>query len=161
MWIIDCDPSAPDYWNKVRALAKSLITGEKNLIANLANLSSLFFHTMPNLNWSGFYLWDEQDGELVLGPFQGKPACIRIRPERGICGTAYRTQQVQRVADVLLVPGHIACDSESRSELVIPIMKESKCVGVLDLDSPTESRFSETDEKELTKIMHEISLEIF
>lgn len=161
MWIIDCDPSAPDYWNKVRTLGRSLIAGEKNQIANLANLSSLFYHAMPNLNWSGFYLWNEQDGELVLGPFQGKPACIRIRPERGICGAAYSTRTVQRVADVLAVPGHIACDSESRSELVIPLMKGSVCVGVLDLDSPIESRFSEEDEKELTQIMQELCLAIF
>jgi len=127
------------------ASALSLIEGEKNLIANLANLSALIFQSMPDLNWAGFYLWDEEDQELVLGPFQGKVACIRIKPPRGVCGKAYSTQTVQRVHDVHEFPGHIACDAASRSELVIPLLKNKKCLGVLDLDSPSIGRFSEDE----------------
>lgn len=156
MWNIDTDPSAPDYWKKLRSLALSLVQGEKDLIANLANLSSLFYHAMPSLNWAGFYLWKPADGELVLGPFQGKPACIRIRPERGVCGAAYRTQTNQRVDDVHAFPGHIACDSASRSELVIPLVQSGVCVGVLDLDSPDIARFSPQDEAEVSALMHEL-----
>ena len=160
MWIIDCDPTSPDYWKQVRALAQSLVVGEKNLIANLANLSSLFFHTMPQLNWAGFYLWNEADQELVLGPFQGKPACIRIAPSRGVCGAAYRLKQNQRVDDVHAFPGHIACDSASRSELVIPLIQNGQCVGVLDLDSPNVARFSLEDETQMSALMLEMMKEL-
>lgn len=160
MWIIDCDPRSENYWDQVRALAKSLVAGEKNLVANLANLSSLFYHSMPNLNWAGFYLWDAADGELVLGPFQGKPACLRIRPERGVCGAAYRLQQTQCIEDVHAFPGHIACDSASRSELVVPLIVNGTCVGVLDLDSPALGRFSASDADQVTKLMRELMAEL-
>lgn len=133
--------------------AFALIEGEHNLVANLANLSSLFFHSIPGLNWAGFYLWNESEGELVLGPFQGKPACLRISPERGVCGQAYSTRQVQRVDDVHTFPDHIACDTDTRSELVVPLLFGGYCVGVLDLDSPTQGHFTETLAQELDELM--------
>lgn len=129
----------------LKSTALALIDGEPNLIANLANLSALIFHSLPNLNWSGFYLWDEKSQDLVLGPFQGKPACIRIKPDRGVCGAAYSTKKSQLVKDVHQFPGHIACDPQSRSELVIPLIVSGQCVGVLDLDSPTVGRFTTDD----------------
>ena len=128
--------------NDLKSTALALIEGESNLVANLANLSSLIFHSFPDLNWAGFYLWDEASKELVLGPFQGKPACIRIKPTRGVCGLAYSSKTPQIVEDVHLFTGHIVCDPDSRSELVIPLIVDSKCVGVLDLDSTTTGRFS-------------------
>jgi L-methionine (R)-S-oxide reductase len=145
----------------IRRSALALIEGEKNLIANLANLSALIYHTLPDLNWAGFYLWSEVDQELVLGPFQGKPACIRIKADRGVCGHAYTTQSVTVVDDVHKFPNHIACDSETRSELVIPLMKDGRCLGVLDLDSPKISRFTQNEADELNKIFIEIITHIF
>jgi L-methionine (R)-S-oxide reductase len=139
----------------------ALIEGEKNLIANLANISSWIYHALPNLNWCGFYLWNEEDQELVLGPFQGKPACIRIKADRGVCGAAFSTGKSLRVNDVHAYPGHIACDSASESELVIPLKHQGKIFGVLDLDSPKLNRFSAEDESELTKLMNQISPLIF
>jgi GAF domain-containing protein len=133
--------------------ALALVEGETNLVANLANLSALFFQLIPGLNWAGFYLWDEDAQDLVLGPFQGKPACIRIRPERGVCGRAYTTRQVQRVDDVYAFSGHIACDPDSRSELVIPMLWKDKCVGVLDLDAPVENHFSREQARELEELV--------
>jgi GAF domain-containing protein len=141
--------------------ALALEEGEKNLVANLANLSALFFQSIPGLNWAGFYLWDEADGELVLGPFQGKPACIRIRPERGVCGKAYSTREVQRIADVHAFAGHIACDPASRSELVVPMLAEGKCVGVLDLDAPVENHFSPELAAELEALMRRLTPVLF
>ena len=113
----------------------------------LSNASALLFESLPDLNWAGFYLM--RDGELVLGPFQGKAACIRIAVGKGVCGTAVKEDRTVRVANVHAFPGHIACDSASNSELVIPIRKEGRVVGVLDLDSPSLDRFSEEDEKGL------------
>jgi len=133
--------------------ALALVEGETNLVANLANLSALIFQLIPGLNWAGFYLWDESARNLVLGPFQGKPACIRIRPDRGVCGKAYTTRQVQRVDDVHAFTGHIACDPESRSELVVPMLWEGKCVGVLDLDAPSKKHFSAAQARELEELM--------
>lgn len=138
------------------ASALSLIEGETNLIANLANLSALIFQSMPNLNWAGFYLWDELNQDLVLGPFQGKPACIRIKPNCGVCGKAYTTQTVQRVHDVHQFEGHIACDVDSRSELVIPLLQSGKCVGVLDLDSPSMGRFTDEDAQFFEKLVEKL-----
>lgn len=161
MWIIQSKYGEKDFFQSLEKELGSLIEGEKNLIANLANISSWIYHTMPELNWSGFYLWNEEDKELVLGPFQGKPACIRIKPERGVCGAAYTLGKTQKVDDVHAFPGHIACDSASLSELVIPIMKDGKILGVLDLDSPKTNRFSEEDAAELTRIMNSISQKIF
>jgi L-methionine (R)-S-oxide reductase len=122
-----------------------LTTGEPDAIANMANVAALIWETLPDLNWAGFYR--NVDGELVLGPFQGRPACIRIPFGTGVCGAAAETLQVQRVEDVHAFPGHIACDAASSSELVVPIVgADGKLIAVLDLDSPTPSRFTEEDE---------------
>lgn len=129
----------------LKTSALALIEGETNWVANLANLSSLLFHSIPDLNWAGFYLWDDASQELVLGPFQGKPACIRIKPNRGVCGLAYSSKAPQMINDVHQFPGHIACDPLSQSELVIPLISDEVCIGVLDLDSPIRGRFSQKD----------------
>lgn len=121
----------------------ALLHGESDTIANAANFSSLLFHTLPDLNWAGVYLL--KGGELVLGPFQGKPACVRIALGRGVCGTAAARRESVLVPDVDTFPGHIACDGASRSELVVPIVKDEALVGVLDLDSPSVGRFDEED----------------
>ncbi len=121
----------------------ALLHGERDPIANAANMASLIFHTLPELNWVGFYLLKE--GELVLGPFQGKPACVRIALGRGVCGTAAARRESVIVADVETFPGHIACDSASRSELVVPIVRAGDLLGVLDIDSPILDRFDEDD----------------
>jgi L-methionine (R)-S-oxide reductase len=121
-----------------------LTTGEPDAIANMANVAALIWETLPDLNWAGFYR--NVDGELVLGPFQGRPACIRIPFGTGVCGAAAETLQVQRVEDVHAFPGHIACDAASSSELVVPIVRDGKLIAVLDLDSPNPARFTEEDE---------------
>ncbi len=162
MWILQSNYSDIEkFYPTLHKEILGLIEGEKNLIANLANISSWIYHSMPDLNWCGFYLWQEGDQELVLGPFQGKPACIRIKPDRGVCGASYREKKVFNVSDVHQFAGHIACDSASRSELVIPLVKNNICYGVLDLDSPNIAKFSKTDELELTKIINMISEKIF
>ena len=130
-------------YNELNAQLKSLIEGVPYRIANLANASALLWQGMEGLNWVGFYL-REGDG-LVLGPFQGKPACIRIPLSRGVCGAAARTLQTQRVEDVHAFPGHIACDCASNSEIVVPLRRDGAVVGVLDIDSPVFSRFTEED----------------
>lgn len=160
MWIINSKYGEPDFYRSLEKELHSLIEGEKNLIANLANISSWLYHTLPDLNWAGFYLWNEEDKELVLGPFQGKPACLRIKPERGVCGAAYTKGETMRVDDVHAFPGHIACDSASRSELVVPLIASNRVYGVLDLDSPEINRFSEQDSKELTQIMSVLSVKL-
>ncbi|CUS49021.1 MAG: GAF domain-containing protein [Idiomarinaceae bacterium HL-53] len=126
---------------------QALTHDEPNLIANLANVSAVLYDALGDVNWVGFYLTDKNKSspELVLGPFQGKVACVRIPWERGVCGTAAATQEVQHVHDVHAFPGHIACDAASNSEVVIPLVVHGQVVGVLDLDSPTVGRFSETD----------------
>ena len=121
-----------------------LTTGEPDAVANMANVAALIWETLPDLNWAGFYR--NVDGELVLGPFQGRPACIRIPFGTGVCGAAAATLQVQRVEDVHAFPGHIACDAASVSELVVPIVRDGKLIAVLDLDSPNPARFTEEDE---------------
>ena len=133
-----------DYTELVEELG-AMIAGEPDPIANLANASALIFDRLPDLNWAGFYLL--KGGELVLGPFQGKPACIRIALGRGVCGTAAAKAASVLVEDVHQFPGHIACDSASNSELVVPMLKDGKVVGVLDLDSPNIGRFSENDRR--------------
>lgn len=138
-----------------------LIDGEKNLVANLANIASQIFHSYTGLNWCGFYLWDEADQELVLGPFQGKPACLRIKSGRGVCGTSYAEKKSILVHDVHEFPGHIACDAASESELVIPMIKNGKVLGVLDMDAPTKKRFSESDEKLFTEIVNKFVAKIY
>lgn len=128
-----------------------LVDGEPSLIANLANASSLIYHTLPDLNWAGFYLFD--GSELVLGPFQGKPACIRIAIGRGVCGTAAAERRTIVVPDVHEFPGHIACDAASRSEVVVPMMMGDALIGVLDLDSPFPGRFTDEDGKGLEEVV--------
>lgn len=123
--------------------ARSLIHGESNPIANAANLSALVMSSLPGLNWAGFYFFDGQ--ELVLGPFQGKPACLRIPLSRGVCGAAARTHQTQVVPDVHAFAGHIACDAASRSEIVVPLLRDGQLIGVWDVDSPLPARFDEQD----------------
>lgn len=161
MWNIQSKYGEEGFYTSLEKELLALIAGERNLIANLANISSWIFHSLPDLNWGGFYLWNESDQELVLGPFQGRPACIRIKPGRGVCGAAYSEAKTQRVDDVNSFPGHIACDSASLSELVIPLQNKGKVMGVLDLDSPIQNRFSETDAVALTRIMKLISEKIF
>jgi L-methionine (R)-S-oxide reductase len=123
---------------------EGLTAGEPDPVANMANAAALIWETLPGLNWAGFYR--NVDGELVLGPFQGRPACIRIPFGKGVCGAAAETLQVQRIEDVHAFPGHIACDAASASELVVPIARDGQLIAVLDLDSPTPARFTEEDE---------------
>lgn len=123
---------------------EGLTGGETDSIANMANVAALIWETLPDLNWAGFYR--NVDGELVVGPFQGRPACIRIAFGDGVCGAAAETLKVQRVEDVHAFPGHIACDSASASELVVPIVRDGELIAVLDLDSPKVARFTEEDE---------------
>jgi L-methionine (R)-S-oxide reductase len=123
---------------------EGLTAGEPDPIANMANAAALIWETLPDLNWAGFYR--NLGGELVLGPFQGRPACIRIPFGKGVCGAAAETLQIQRVANVDAFPGHIACDAASASELVVPIVRDGTLIAVLDLDSPTPARFTEEDE---------------
>jgi len=130
--------------------ARGLLHGESDRTANAANLASLVFHALPGLNWVGFYFWDGR--ELVVGPFQGLPACVRIALGKGVCGTAASTRKTQRIADVDAFPGHIPCDSASRSELVVPLYRGDELIGVFDLDSPELDRFDEDDQKGLEKI---------
>ncbi len=130
--------------------ARGLLSGERDRTANAANLSSLVFHALPQLNWVGFYFYD--GNELVVGPFQGHPACVRIALGRGVCGTAAVSRQTQRIADVDAFPGHIPCDSASRSELVVPLYRGEELIGVFDLDSPILERFDADDQAGLEAI---------
>ena len=130
--------------------ARGLLAGERDRTANAANLSALVFHALPELNWVGFYFYD--GSELVVGPFQGHPACVRIALGKGVCGTAAATRQTQRVADVEAFAGHIPCDSASRSELVVPLYRGEQLIGVFDLDSPILDRFDAEDQHGLEAI---------
>lgn len=141
------------HYARLTQQALGLIEGETDYIANLANISALLNMELDDINWVGFYLFKEN--ELVLGPFQGKPACIRISVGKGVCGTAFATETVQRIDDVHQFAGHIACDAESNSEIVIPFYRNGKLAGVLDIDSPKFNRFSEIDEKGLVDFMKE------
>src|SRR5436309_1021061 len=132
-----------EVYEQLAAQLSSLLAGERDLTANAANFSSLIFHALPDLNWAGFYFL--RDGELVLGPFQGKPACVRIALGHGVCGAAAAKGETIIVPNVHEFPGHIACDSASNSEIVVPLMKDSRLIGVLDLDSPLPSRFDQDD----------------
>lgn len=137
-------PQAFTNWDELIAQARGLLTGEHHRIANAANLSALIYHTLPDVNWAGFYF--VEDGELVVGPFHGLPACVRIAPGRGVCGAAMTTRVTQRVADVHAFDGHIACDANSRSEVVVPLIADGEVIGVLDIDSPRPDRFSAEDQ---------------
>jgi L-methionine (R)-S-oxide reductase len=134
----------PDFYRELTVQLEALLAGERDPIANAANTAALLFHSLPDLNWAGFYL--VRDGELVLGPFQGKPACVRIPVGKGVCGTAVARRAAIVVPDVHAFPGHIACDSASRSELVVPLFRDDRIIGVLDLDSPRPDRFDEEDQ---------------
>ncbi|RYM06948.1 GAF domain-containing protein [Sporolactobacillus sp. THM7-7] len=139
----------PVDYTSIRVL-ESLIKDEKNWIANLANASAWLNHCLENINWVGFYLLEDQ--ELVLGPFQGKPACVRIPLGRGVCGTAAEKKKTVRVKNVHTFPGHIACDAASRSEIVVPLIKGEELIGVLDIDSPRLDRFSDDDARFLEAV---------
>ncbi|TBU86934.1 GAF domain-containing protein [Phytopseudomonas dryadis] len=132
------------------AQLEALLAGERDFIANAAQFSAFLFHELEDLNWAGFYL--VKDGELVLGPFQGRVACVRIAFGRGVCGAAAATGQTQRVEDVHAFAGHIACDSASNSELVVPLLKGGRLIGVLDLDSPRLARFGEADQRGIERL---------
>ncbi|NMZ47175.1 GAF domain-containing protein [Pseudomonas oryzihabitans] len=127
------------------AQVEALLAGERNLVANAAQLSAFIYQEVPDLNWAGFY-FVEGDDQLLLGPFQGKVACMRIPFSKGVCGAAAREWRTQRVEDVHAFPGHIACDAASRSELVVPLVQGGRLIGVLDLDSPHPARFSAADQ---------------
>ena len=140
----------PEQYAQLLSQVEGLLHGERDRIANAANLSALLFNALPDLNWAGFYLYDGT--ELVVGPFQGLPACVRISLDKGVCGAAARTRETQRVEDVHAFPGHIACDSASRSEIVIPLLRDGALIGVLDIDSPLPARFDEDDQRGLEAI---------
>lgn len=137
--------SKSEIYEELVRQARGLLDGERDLIANTANLSALIWQMVPDLNWAGFYFL--KGGELVLGPFQGKPACVRIAVGKGVCGTAVARRETVLVEDVHAFPGHIACDSASNSELVAPLIKGGQVKGVLDLDSPLFSRFDDEDRR--------------
>ena len=145
--------AAADKGTMYRDLASALeglVTGESDAVANMANAAALIWETLPDLNWAGFYR--NLGGELVLGPFQGRPACIRIKFGEGVCGAAAQARQVQRVEDVHAFPGHIACDSASNSEIVVPLIRDGELLGVLDLDSPKHARFTDEDEAGVVRL---------
>lgn len=142
--------SKPERFAQLAAQAEALLAGEHDRIANAANLSALVYHALPDLNWVGFYFFDGT--ELVVGPFQGLPACVRIPLDKGVCGAAARSRETQRIADVHAFPGHIACDAASRSELVIPLVLDDTLLGVFDLDSPVPDRFDVEDQTGLETI---------
>lgn len=142
--------SKVEQYVELAAQARALLAGERDRIANAANLSALVFHALPDLNWVGFYFNDGK--ELVVGPFQGHPACVRIAMGKGVCGTAAVTRKTQRVADVDAFAGHIPCDSASRSELVVPLVRGDELIGVFDLDSPILDRFDAEDQRGLEAI---------
>ena len=140
-----------ELYDQLAAQLSSLLAGERDLIANAANFSALIFHALPELNWAGFYFLKKD--ELVLGPFQGKPACVRIALGQGVCGTVAQSCVTTIVRNVHEFPGHIACDSASNSEIVVPLMKEDGLLGVLDLDSPVLARFDEVDAAGLNRLI--------
>src|SRR6478735_2192848 len=138
------------FYRELTSQLEGLLAGESDPIANAANTSALLFQMMPELNWAGFYLM--RQGELVLGPFQGKPACVRIPVGKGVCGTAVARRASILVEDVHAFPGHIACDSASRSELVVPLLGRDGVIGVIDLDSPSVARFDAADQAGIERV---------
>ena len=143
--------SKPEQYAELLGQVRALLHGERDRIANAANLSALVYHALPSLNWVGFYFFDGR--ELVVGPFQGQPACVRIPLDKGVCGAAASTGQTQRVADVNAFAGHIACDSASRSEVVVPLLlDDGSLLGVFDIDSPEPDRFDADDQHGLEAI---------
>lgn len=142
----------PEFYRDMQGQLAGLLSDETDAIANAANTSALLFQMMPDINWAGFYFLQSED-ELLLGPFQGKPACVRIAVGRGVCGTAVEKAQTMLVEDVHEFPGHIACDAASRSEIVVPLIREGRVFGVLDIDSPTASRFDADDQAGIEAIV--------
>ena len=145
MYEFSIDTNAPksDMYRELVKSADALTSGESDGVANMSNIAALLWEFLPDVNWTGFYR--VVDGELVLGPFQGKAACIRIPFGRGVCGTAVQTGETQLVEDVHAFPGHIACDANSASELVVPVMRDGQVIAVVDLDSPSRGRFDHDD----------------
>ncbi|MEJ6595589.1 GAF domain-containing protein [Parasphingorhabdus sp.] len=152
---IDTDQSAAEFYADLTSSAAALVDGEPDAIANMANIAALIWQYLPGLNWAGFYR--VIDDELVLGPFQGKTACIRIAMGAGVCGAAAASGKVQRVANVHAFPGHIACDADSRSELVVPVLINARVIAVLDLDSPVPDHFRPADAAGMTKLIGAIA----
>jgi L-methionine (R)-S-oxide reductase len=140
-----------EFYAELARQLQGLLAGERDAIANAANMSALIFTSVPDLNWAGFYFL--KGDTLVLGPFQGRPACVRIAMGRGVCGAAAEQRRTQRIDDVNAFPGHIACDSASRSELVVPLVRDNKVLGVLDLDSPKPARFSAADQAGMERLV--------
>jgi L-methionine (R)-S-oxide reductase len=151
---IDTKQPKSALYAQVVAQTRALLEGERDAIANFANTSSLLYHSLPDLNWVGFYLLKE--GELVVGPFQGKPACVRIALGKGVCGTAAARRATVIVKNVHEFDGHIACDSASNSEIVVPLVRGNELIGVLDLDSPKFERFDEEDRAGLEQVVAEV-----
>lgn len=148
---IDPNQPKPALYAEIAAQVQALTEGERDLIANLANTASLLYHSLPDLNWAGFYLL--KDGELVVGPFQGKTACVRIAMGKGVCGTAAARRAPVIVANVHEFDGHIACDTASNSEIVMPLVRGNELIGVLDIDSPKFARFDAQDQAGLEKVV--------
>lgn len=151
---VDSTQPKPALYQSVVAQVRALLEGERDAIANFANTASLLYHCLPELNWVGFYLL--KDGELVVGPFQGKPACVRIALGKGVCGTAAARRATLVVANVHEFDGHIACDSASNSEIVVPLVRGNELIGVLDLDSPKFARFDQEDRLGLERVVAEV-----
>jgi L-methionine (R)-S-oxide reductase len=147
------DLDKPALYAELARSLQALLAGESNLVAAAANMSSLLYWSLPDLNWAGFYLMDETSGDLLVGPFQGKPACVRIPLGQGVCGTAAARRRTVLVEDVHAFPGHIACDSASNSEIVVPVLSGDRLIGVLDLDSPRRGRFDEDDARGLERLV--------
>lgn len=145
------DGTKSETYPQIIEQVQALIHDETDFLANMANTSSLLYHLLPEVNWVGFYLYREE--QLILGPFHGKPACVRIAIGKGVCGTAAERKETVVVPDVHQFPGHIACDAASQSEIVVPMIKEGRLIGVLDIDSPIKNRFDETDQTYLEKIV--------
>jgi GAF domain-containing protein len=141
----------PEFYRELAHQLESLLEGERDLVANAANAAALLYHSLPDVNWAGFYFLRDRD-ELIVGPFQGKPACVRIPVGKGVCGIAVARQQPILVLDVQAFPGHIVCDALSRSELVVPLLAGERIIGVLDLDSPLLSRFDADDQAGIERI---------
>ena len=143
----------PRAYAELEASLRALLCGEPDFVACAANTAALLYWSLPELNWAGFYLLEPRSGELVLGPFQGRPACVRIAIGKGVCGTAAARRETVIVTDVHAFPGHIACDSASNSEVVVPVLDGERLLGVLDLDSPVHGRFEEADARGLEALV--------
>ena len=157
MYAFDIDPDAPkaQLYDDLHSAAMALVEGEPDGIANMANVAALIWQFLPGLNWAGFYR--KVEGELVLGPFVGKPACIRIALGSGVCGTAAASGETQRVEDVHAFPGHIACDAASQSELVVPVLHAGRVTHVIDLDSPRTGRFDAEDQAGIERLARSLA----